>query len=191
MSSMANQKVSSVPMVSLHTLTGPVELLVQTITPIPLIHGDINVLGFRFGSGAYLTDFSSVPESSFPLLQGLDELIVDALRDTPHPMHQTVEQALGLIDRLKPRRAWFTHIAHELPHAETNGRLLTLGYPHVELSYDGLELEVDVEDASGISCGRRPNIRASHSASSVFLHRARGTRTMLRSSAAVSRNRQF
>lgn len=144
-------KVSSVPMVSLHTLAGPIELLGTTITPIPLIHGEINVLGFRFGSAAYLTDFSSVPESSFPLLQGLDELILDALRDTPHPMHQTVEQALGLIDRLKPRRAWFTHIAHELPHAETNERLLTLGYPHVELSYDGLELEVDVQDAARIS----------------------------------------
>jgi phosphoribosyl 1,2-cyclic phosphate phosphodiesterase len=144
-------KVSSVPMASLHTLAGPIELLGTTITPIPLIHGDINVLGFRFGSAAYLTDFSAVPESSFPLLQGLDELIVDALRDTPHPMHQTVEQALGLIDRLKPRRAWFTHIAHELPHAETNERLLTLGYPHVELSYDGLELEVDVEDVARIS----------------------------------------
>jgi phosphoribosyl 1,2-cyclic phosphate phosphodiesterase len=160
-------KVSSVPMVSLHTLTGPVELLGTTITPIPLIHGDINVLGFRFGSGAYLTDFSSVPESSFPLLQGLDELIVDALRDTPHPMHQTVKQALGLIDRLKPRRAWFTHIAHELSHAETNERLLTLGYPHVELSYDGLELEVDVEDASGISAAGAQT-SAHHTALQVF-----------------------
>lgn len=160
-------KVSSVPMVTLHTLTGPIELLGTTITPIPLIHGDINVLGFRFGSAAYLTDFSEVPESSIPLLQGLDELIVDALRDTPHPMHQTVEQALSLIDRLKPRRAWFTHIAHELPHAETNERLLSLGYPHVELSYDGLELEVEVEDVSGVS-EVRTQPPAPHAALQVF-----------------------
>jgi riboflavin kinase/FMN adenylyltransferase len=140
-------KLSTVPQVTMNHIDGPIHLLGTTIAPIPLIHGDLNVLGFRFGNAAYLTDFSSVPESSIPLLQNLDELIVDALRDTPHPMHQTVEQALVLIDRLKPRRAWFTHIAHELPHAETNERLRSLGYPHVQLGYDGLELQVRVEDA--------------------------------------------
>jgi len=108
----------------------------------------LNVLGFRFGNAAYLTDFSAVPESSFPLLENLDDVILDALRDTPHPMHQTVDQALKLIDRLKPRRAWFTHIAHELPHVETNERLRSMGYPHVQLGYDGLELEVEVEDTA-------------------------------------------
>src|SRR6516165_9665629 len=81
-------KVSSVPMVTLHVVDGPLELLGTTITPIPLIHGDLNVLGFRFGRAAYLTDFSAIPETSIPLLQDLDELIIDALRDTPHPMHQ-------------------------------------------------------------------------------------------------------
>jgi len=141
-------KVSTVPLVEIHHVNGPIELLGTTITPIPLIHGDLNVLGFRFGNAAYLTDFSAVPESSIALLEGLDELILDALRDTPHPMHQTVDQALKLIDRLKPRRAWFTHIAHELPHVETNERLRSLGYPHVQLGYDGLELEVEVEDTS-------------------------------------------
>jgi phosphoribosyl 1,2-cyclic phosphate phosphodiesterase len=140
-------KVSTVPLVEINTVCGPIELLGTTITPIPLIHGDLNVLGFRFGRAAYLTDFSAVPESSIALLEDLDDLIVDALRDTPHPMHQTVEQALKLIDRLQPRRAWFTHIAHELPHAETNDRLRSLGYSHVQLGYDGLELEVDVDDA--------------------------------------------
>jgi riboflavin kinase/FMN adenylyltransferase len=92
-----------------------------------------------------LTDFSRLPESSVPLLGDLDDLILDALRDIPHPMHQTVEQALALIDRLKPKRAWFTHIAHDLPHAETNERLRKAGYPHVKLAYDGLELEVETE----------------------------------------------
>jgi riboflavin kinase/FMN adenylyltransferase len=140
-------KLSTVPQVTMNLIDGPLHLLGTTIAPIPLIHGDLNVLGFRFGNAAYLTDFSAVPESSIPLLQNLDELIVDALRDTPHPMHQTVEQALVLIDGLKPRRAWFTHIAHELPHAETNERLRSLGYPHVQLGYDGLELHVRVEDA--------------------------------------------
>jgi len=139
-------KVSTVPLVEMNPISGPIELLGTTITPIPLIHGDLHVLGFRFGNAAYLTDFSAVPESSFPLLENLDDLILDALRDTPHPMHQTVDQALKLIDRLKPRRAWFTHIAHELPHEETNERLRSLGYPHVQLGYDGLEIDVAVED---------------------------------------------
>ena len=150
-------KVSTVPLVEINPVSGPIELLGTNITPIPLIHGDLNVLGFRFGRAAYLTDFSAVPESSIPLLENLDDLIVDALRDTPHPMHQTVEQALKLIDRLQPRRAWFTHIAHELPHAETNDRLRSLGYSHVQLGYDGLELQVDVEDATtGRSTAKAP-----------------------------------
>src|SRR5215467_11122292 len=99
---------------------------------------------FRFGRAAYLTDFSSIPDSSMALLEGLDDLILDALRDIPHPMHQTVDQALPLVDKLKPRRAWFTHIAHDLPHAETNERLAKTGYPHVQLAYDGLQFEVRV-----------------------------------------------
>jgi len=70
---------------------------------------------------------------------------LDALRDVPHPMHMTVEQSLGLIDRLKPKRAWFTHIAHELPHAATNERLRKAGYPQVQLAYDGLTFEVETE----------------------------------------------
>jgi riboflavin kinase/FMN adenylyltransferase len=76
------------------------------------------------------------------LLEDLDVLVLDALRDIPHPMHQTVEQALAIIHELKPRRAWFTHIAHDLPHAETNDRLVKMGFPHVQLAYDGLEFEV-------------------------------------------------
>ena len=80
-----------------------------------------------------------------PLLEDLDDLIVDALRDVPHPMHQTVEQALALIDRLKPKRAWFTHIAHDLGHEATNERLRKAGYPQVQLAYDGLQLEVETQ----------------------------------------------
>jgi phosphoribosyl 1,2-cyclic phosphate phosphodiesterase len=139
--------LSTVPSVTLNVIDREVELLGMPFVPVPLLHGDMNVLGFRFGRAAYLTDFSSIPDSSIVLLEGLDELILDALRDIPHPMHQTVDQALALIDRLKPRRAWFTHIAHDLPHAETNERLEKLGYPHVQLAFDGLQLEVQVDAA--------------------------------------------
>ena len=85
------------------------------------------MLGYRFGNAAYLTDFTALPETSVALLHGLDDLIIDALRDIPHPMHQTVEQALALVAKLAPKRAWFTHIAHDLSHAETNQRLRDAG----------------------------------------------------------------
>jgi phosphoribosyl 1,2-cyclic phosphate phosphodiesterase len=139
---------STVPSVDLHVVNGPFELMGVQIVPVPLLHGDLEVLGFRFGRAAYLTDFSSLPESSAALLEDLDDLVLDALRDTPHPMHQTVEQALALIEKLKPRRAWFTHIAHDLPHAETNDRLRKLGLRHVQLAYDGLEFDVRVDAGS-------------------------------------------
>jgi phosphoribosyl 1,2-cyclic phosphate phosphodiesterase len=146
--------LSSVPSVALKEVTGPFELLGVKIIPIPLEHGEMQVLGFRFGRGAYLTDYNAVPESSLALLQGLDELIVDALRDIPHPMHQTVGQALALVAKLKPKRAWFTHIAHDLGHAETNERLRRLGHPHIQLAYDGLQLEIATDSPSSFSTGR-------------------------------------
>jgi phosphoribosyl 1,2-cyclic phosphate phosphodiesterase len=139
---------STVPSVDLHVVNGPFELMGVQIVPVPLLHGELEVLGFRFGRAAYLTDFSSLPDSSAALLEGLDDLIVDALRDAPHPMHQTVKQALALIERLKPRRAWFTHIAHDLAHAETNDRLRKLGLRHVQLAYDGLQFEARVDTPS-------------------------------------------
>jgi riboflavin kinase/FMN adenylyltransferase len=143
-------KLSTVPSVILKEIDGPFELLGVKITPIPLVHGEMTVLGFRFGRAAYLTDFNSVPESSFALLQGLDDVILDALRDTPHPMHQTVEQALALVEKIKPKRAWFTHIAHDLGHAATNERLRKQGHANVQLAYDGLKLEIATEHPAAI-----------------------------------------
>jgi riboflavin kinase/FMN adenylyltransferase len=124
-----------------------------------MLHGDMEVLGFRFGRAAYLTDFSKIPDSSLALLEDLDELVLDALRDIPHPMHQTVDQALALIQQLKPRRAWFTHIAHDLPHAETNERLRQMGFPHVQLAYDGLAFEVQVDARNEAGRGQPASAR--------------------------------
>jgi phosphoribosyl 1,2-cyclic phosphate phosphodiesterase len=145
--------LSSIPSVKLHVVKEPFELMGVRFVPVPLVHGEMEVLGYRFGRAAYLTDFSRLPDSSAALLEGLDDLILDALRDVPHPMHMTVEQSLALIDRLKPKRAWFTHIAHDLAHAATNERLRKAGYPQVQLAYDGLTFEVRTE-ARGV--GVRP-----------------------------------
>jgi riboflavin kinase/FMN adenylyltransferase len=127
---------------------GPFELLGISFIPLHVVHGDMEVLGFRFGRAAYITDFSELPPSTRALLEDLDDLIIDALRDIPHPMHQTVDQALSLIQQLKPRRAWFTHIAHDLPHAKTNERLRRMGFSNVQLAYDGLQFEVQVDEES-------------------------------------------
>jgi phosphoribosyl 1,2-cyclic phosphate phosphodiesterase len=153
--------LSSIPSVELREVDGPFELLGIPFIPVPLLHGEMEILGFRFGRAAYLTDFSRLPDSSVPLLEDLDDLILDALRDVPHPMHQTVEQALALIERLKPKRAWFTHIAHDLPHEATNERLQKAGHANVKLAYDGLELEVAVES---------PAVERAAKALSVHVH---------------------
>ena len=101
---------------------------------IPIFHGERPIIGFRFGRAAYLTDHSDIPPESLALLGGLDVLFLDALRRTPHPTHSTIERSLSWVEQLQPRRAFFTHICHDLAHEETNRTLP----PNVELAYDGL-----------------------------------------------------
>ncbi|HXO45545.1 MAG TPA: MBL fold metallo-hydrolase [Candidatus Cybelea sp.] len=134
------QPGSTLPLIELHTIDGPFSLFGAQIVPIPAMHGTQPVLGFRVGKMAYLTDFSSVPASSKALLGGLDDFILDALRYVPHPTHSNVEQSLALVKELKPKRAWFTHICHDLGHAEANALLPE----HVRLAYDGLQIEVEL-----------------------------------------------
>ena len=106
--------------------------------PIPVYHGDLPITGYRFGNVAYITDVSTIPESSFGLLRDLDVLIVSALRHAPHPSHATVHQAVKWANRVGAKQTYFTHISHDLGHEETNANL-----PEgVALAYDGLTLKV-------------------------------------------------
>ncbi|MBJ6726495.1 GPMC system MBL fold metallohydrolase [Geomesophilobacter sediminis] len=107
------------------------------IVPIPLNHGAYPATGYRFDNAAYLTDCSSIPDRSMELLQGLDLLVIDALRYTPHPNHFNVEGALQVIEKLRPRRALLTHLTHEVLHAD--GERLPQG---VEFAYDGMRIEL-------------------------------------------------
>ena len=107
---------------------------------VPVRHGQIMIAGFRFGDAAYLTDVSQIPESSFDLLQGLETLVLPSLRHHPHPSHATLKQAVEWAERIGARRTWFTHIAHELGHEETNRTLP----PGMALAYDGLEVAVNL-----------------------------------------------
>jgi len=121
-----------------HVIDGPFDLWGKRLIPLPVFHGQLPVLGFRFDDVAYVTDFSQIPVSTSTLLEGLEVLILDALRHHPHPTHSTVEQSLAWVERLKPRQAFFTHIAHELGHEQTNAAMPR----HVRLAYDGLTLEL-------------------------------------------------
>jgi phosphoribosyl 1,2-cyclic phosphate phosphodiesterase len=130
---------SSRPRLDLHTFEGPpFELLGRVCEPILLEHGKGTAHGFRFGKAAYLTDHSRIPEESKAQLQDLDVLFLDALRRRPHPTHTTLDDAIALVEELRPRRAYFTHMCHDLGHAETEAQLPA----HIRLAYDGLEIEV-------------------------------------------------
>jgi phosphoribosyl 1,2-cyclic phosphate phosphodiesterase len=136
----ADYKFGGLPQVELRVISGPVELFGASFEPIPVIHGEAEIYGFRFGSAAYLTDHSDIPEASLAKLQNLDILFLDALRHKPHPTHSTVANSLQIVERLKPKRAFFTHICHDLPHEATNSLLP----PNVRLSYDGMKLEFEI-----------------------------------------------
>jgi phosphoribosyl 1,2-cyclic phosphate phosphodiesterase len=126
--------------VAMHRLGESVEIEGAMFQRVPLTHGRITVSGFRFGNAAYLTDMNDIPESSMAMLQGLEVVIMDALRKTPHPSHATLEQALALVDRMQPRRAFFTHMSHDLPHVETNNELPQ----HIQLAHDGLRIPFEI-----------------------------------------------
>ncbi len=103
---------------------------------IPVLHGRQEITGYRFGSAAYLTDMSDIPAQSLALLQDLDILILDALRRDPHPSHSHLDRSVAFVEQLKPRRAFFTHLSHDLDHDLTEATLP----PHIRLAYDGLQL---------------------------------------------------
>ena len=122
------------------TLGHEIALFGATFLRIPVTHGRNTIAGYRFGSAAYLTDMSAIPEESLPLLQGLDILILDALRREPHPSHSHLARSIELVNKIAPQRAFFTHISHDLDHEATNAELP----PHIRLAHDGLKLDFDI-----------------------------------------------
>jgi phosphoribosyl 1,2-cyclic phosphate phosphodiesterase len=126
--------------VEMHRLGQSVEIEGAVFYRVPLTHGSIEVAGFRFGNAAYLTDMNDIPESSLALLENLDVVILDALRKTAHSSHATLEQAEGFVNRMRPRRAFFTHMSHDLLHAETNNELPE----NIQLAYDGLRIPFEI-----------------------------------------------
>jgi phosphoribosyl 1,2-cyclic phosphate phosphodiesterase len=127
----------SVDLISIQS--APIQILGAEVIPIPLKHGPkFDVLGFRIGNVAYCTDVSEIPESSWELLQGLDTLVLDALREDPHPTHFSIDQAVEVAQKLGVRQTYFTHCACRLDYESVNS-VLPRG---VAVGYDGLQIEL-------------------------------------------------
>jgi phosphoribosyl 1,2-cyclic phosphate phosphodiesterase len=130
-----------IPQLEVHEIGGPFTVHGVRVVPVPLWHGRMPVLGFRFGNFAYLTDCNRLDDEAWELVRGIDTLVIDALRDRPHSTHFSVQEALDVIARIAPRCAFTTHMTHDLGHAATSARLPA----GVELAYDGLVLDVSVD----------------------------------------------
>lgn len=131
---------STRPQVTLHRLNGTLDLFGAKFQPLKVLHGDSEITAYRFGTAAYLTDFSTIPQATLNALHGLDVLFLDALRRRPHPTHSSLDESLKIVEKLAPNRAFFVHMSHDLGHEETNASLP----PHIRLAHDGLKLEFEI-----------------------------------------------
>jgi phosphoribosyl 1,2-cyclic phosphate phosphodiesterase len=134
----ATPRGGGLPELDLIPVDGPFSVNGHAIQPVPLLHGERPILGFRVERFAYLTDCSRIPDASWPLLHNLDVVVLDALRIRPHPTHFSLDEAVEAARRIAAGRTYFTHMCHDLAHAETNQRLP----PGMELAYDGLVLDL-------------------------------------------------
>jgi phosphoribosyl 1,2-cyclic phosphate phosphodiesterase len=134
----ATPRGGGLPQLELFQVAGPFCIGQQEIVPVPIFHGNRPILGLRIGRFAYLTDCSRIPDESWPLLTGLDLLVVDALRESPHPTHFSLSEAVAVSAKVGARRTCFTHMCHNLRHADTCAKLPA----GVELAYDGLVVEL-------------------------------------------------
>ncbi len=126
------------PALALHRIAGPFSINGHAIVPVAVRHGRTTVLGFRFGTFAYVTDAKDVPPEARELLRGLDMLVLNALRERPHPVHLSISEALTVIADLQPRRAYLTHMSDDVLHAEDDANLP----PGIHFAYDGLRVEI-------------------------------------------------
>ncbi len=137
--------------VELHVVDGPFRVPSRAgdgasvpVDPILLHHGDLPVYGYRLGRFAYLTDASAIPQASFAQLQGIDVLVLDALRSRPHPTHFSFEEAVDAARRIGARETYFVHMTHNDRHAAADARLPD----DIHLGYDGLTVDVPAYDTT-------------------------------------------
>ncbi len=126
------------PVLAAHVVDAPFEAAGQWVTPIPVMHGKIRIYASRIGNLVYMTDVSEIPEQSYDLLQGVDLLLIDCLREKPHPTHVNVEQSLALIARIGARRNVLIHMTHELEYHTLQASVGA----NIAVGYDGMQLEL-------------------------------------------------
>ncbi|MBE6302092.1 MAG: MBL fold metallo-hydrolase [Parabacteroides distasonis] len=133
-------KYPGVPNLELHKIsTEPFVAAGVPVIPIRVMHGKLPILGYRIGNMAYLTDVKYLPEEEYAKLEGLELLILTALRTGSHPTHQSLDEALEMVERIRPKETYLIHMSHRIGlHAEVEKSLP----PHIHLSYDGLTVTV-------------------------------------------------
>ncbi len=131
--------VSDIPKITAHIIDDqPFTIKNLEIIPIPVMHGPLPILGYRIGNFAYCTDVSFIPPESMKLLEGVEVLILGALRYKPHPTHFNFEQAIAAARQIQARHTYFTHIAHQVRHADAIQQL-----PEgISLAYDGMRIHI-------------------------------------------------
>ncbi|MGI9160700.1 MAG: MBL fold metallo-hydrolase [Saprospiraceae bacterium] len=135
------EPLPGLPRIELHHLDAdtPFHLDSVQVEPIGVLHGRLPILGFRFGSLAYLTDVKSIEPDQLAKIAGVRFLVLNALQHKLHPTHLSLQEALALIEQINPEKAWITHISHHLGLAREVEKLLP---PHVELGFDGAVIEI-------------------------------------------------
>jgi phosphoribosyl 1,2-cyclic phosphate phosphodiesterase len=131
-------KGGGLPSLELIPVAGAVTVNGHSIKPLSIMHGRRPILGYRFGAFGYLTDCNAIPDETWPELHNLDVVVLDALRERVHPTHFSLSEAIEAARRIAAKQTYFTHMCHDLPHADTNARL-----PEgMQLAYDGLVIEL-------------------------------------------------
>lgn len=127
------------PVLSINEVEAPFDLFGTTITPIPIMHGRIQIYAYRIGNMAYMTDVSLIPESSFKLLEGLDLLLIDCLRVEKHPTHINFEQSLDYVSQINAKQSVLIHMTHELEYETLTQKLPK----NIAVGYDGMKLTIN------------------------------------------------
>ena len=128
------------PVLRIESIDSPLTLFGVQITPIPVQHGRSQIFGYRIGNMAYMTDVSEIPESSFALLENLDVVLLDCLREAAHPTHINIEQSLAYISRINAKQSYMIHMTHELEYATLTNKLINNLAKNVFVGFDGLKL---------------------------------------------------
>ncbi len=129
-----------IPQLKTCPVTDSFKLCGLTLVPVPLLHGSIEVFGYRVGPLAYLTDCNSIPETSIQLLKGIEYLVIDGLRIKPHRTHFNIQQAVAMAQKIGAKNTWLTHLSHEIDHQKHGNELP----PGIGLAFDGQRIEVDL-----------------------------------------------